>query len=68
MLWYNNHRVLYLKGAHKGLVHTHHAACVVKLPAVVGGREQRHQLSFGKELIAIFNNLSGGRIRAGTIS
>lgn len=52
--------VLYLKGAHKGLVHAHHAACVVKLPAVVWGREQRHQLSFGKELVAVFNNLVAG--------
>lgn len=68
MLWLNKLKVLHLKGAHEGLVHTHHAACVVKLPAVVGGWEQGHQLSFGKELITVFNNLEGGRKRAETIS
>lgn len=62
VLRYNKARVLYLKGAHEGLVHTHHAACIVKLPAVVGGGEQRHQLSLGKELITVFNNLYGSKI------
>jgi len=68
MLRYNKRSVSYLKGAHKGLVNTHHASCIVKLPAVVGGREQRDQLSLGKELITVFNNLEDSRIKAGTIS
>ena len=31
-----------LEGAHECLVDRHHPASVVKLPAVVGGREQGH--------------------------
>lgn len=46
-----------LEGAHEGLVHTHHGTSIVKLATVVGGREECHQLPFGKELVAIFYNL-----------
>ena len=49
--------VAHLEGAHKGLVHRHHGASVVKLPAVVGGREEGDQLSLGKELVAILHHL-----------
>lgn len=47
----------YLEGAHEGFVDTHHATCVIKLPAVVWGRKQCDQLAFGKELISILHNL-----------
>ena len=47
----------YLEGAHEGFIHTHHAACIVKLPAVVWSWEECDQLAFGKELIAILHNL-----------
>lgn len=47
----------YLEGAHEGFINAHHAAGVVKLPAVVWSREKCDQLAFGKELIAILHNL-----------
>jgi len=47
----------YLEGTHEGFVHTHHAACIIKLPAVVWSREKCDQLAFGKELISILHNL-----------
>lgn len=34
--------IYYLKRAHERLVHGHHAARVVELPAVVGRGEERH--------------------------
>ena len=49
----------YLEGAHEGFVNTHHATCIVKLPAVVWSREKCDQLAFGKELISILHNLLG---------
>ena len=49
----------YLERAHEGLVHAHHAPGVVKLPAVVGSREQGHQLALGKELVAVLHHLRG---------
>lgn len=49
--------IKYLEGAHEGFVHAHHAAGIVKLSAVVGSREQRHQLPLSEELIAIFYHL-----------
>lgn len=48
---------LYLERAHEGFIHTHHAACVIKLPAVVWSREECDQLAFGKKLISILHNL-----------
>jgi len=50
---------MYLEGAHERLVHAHHPASVVKLPAVVGGREEGHQLPLGKELVAVLHHLVG---------
>lgn len=47
----------YLEGAHEGFINTHHAACIIKLPAVVWSREKCDQLAFGKELISILHNL-----------
>lgn len=47
----------YLEGTHEGFIHTHHAAGVVELPAVVGSWEQSHQLPLSKELITIFYHL-----------
>lgn len=49
--------LLYLEGAHEGFINTHHAACIVKLPAVIWSREKCDQLAFGKELISILHNL-----------
>jgi len=46
-----------LEGAHEGLINTHHRASVVELTAVVGSREQSHELPLGKELVAILHNL-----------
>ena len=50
-------RKAYLEGAQEGLINTHHAPRVVKLPAVVWGGEKGHQLSFGEKLVAILHNL-----------
>ena len=50
----------YLEGAHESLVHAHHGAGVVELPAVVGGREQCDELPLGEELVAVFYHLGGG--------
>lgn len=52
--------LLYLEGAHQRFIHAHHAPSIVKLAAVVGSREQRHQLPLGKELVTIFNHLEEG--------
>lgn len=46
-----------LERAKKALVHTHHGTRVVELSAVVGCTEKRHQLAFGEELIAVFDDL-----------
>ena len=53
----------YLKGAHEGLVHRHHSARVVELAAVVGRREERDELPFGEELVAVLNHLHGVNLR-----
>jgi len=62
VMWPNNHyrcyKGGYLEGTHQRLVNTHHGAGVVKLSTVVRRREQRHQLTLGKELIAVFYHLS----------
>lgn len=57
-------RLTYLEGAHEGLVHTHHAAGVVELSAVVGSREQRHQLPLGEELVTVFYHLGAPQTSA----
>lgn len=46
-----------LERAHEGVVDCHHGAGVVKLVAVVGRREDGHQLPLGKELVAILHDL-----------
>lgn len=51
----------YLEGAHQGFIHAHHAACVIKLAAVVWSREQSHQLPLGKELVTIFYHLGASQ-------
>lgn len=50
----------HLEGTHESLIHAHHGACVVKLPAVVGCREEGDELALGKELVAILHHLRGG--------
>ena len=52
-VWHGAH----LEGAHESLVNAHHGAGIVELPAVVGRREDGHQLPLGKELVAILNHL-----------
>lgn len=47
----------HLERTHKSLINAHHSASVVKLSTVIRSWEQSHQLSLGKEFIAIFNNL-----------
>jgi len=47
-----------LEGAHESLINTHHRASVVKLSTVVRSWEQGHQLTLGKELIAVLYHLS----------
>lgn len=46
-----------LEGAQQGLVHAHHGARIVEFAAVVGGGEQRDQLTLGEELVSVFNHL-----------
>jgi len=46
-----------LEGAEQALVHAHHGAGIVKLAAVVGRAEERHELALGEELVAILDNL-----------
>ena len=52
----------YLERTHECFINTHHTPSIVELPAVVGGREQGHQLTFCKELVAVLNNLQMGQI------
>jgi hypothetical protein len=54
-----NHRQTYLEGAEQALVYAHHCTGIVKLSAVVGGAEQGDELAFGKELVAILDDLMG---------
>jgi hypothetical protein len=49
----------YLEGAHEGVVDAHHGAGIVELSAVVGGREDRHELTASEEFVAIFDHLMG---------
>jgi hypothetical protein len=48
----------HLEGAHECLVDAHHGAGVLKLAAVVGRRENGHQLALGKELVALLDHLA----------
>ena len=54
-----------LEGAHECLVNGHHGARVVKLPAIVGRRKQRHQLPLREKLIPILNHLVRSEIVRG---
>jgi hypothetical protein len=47
----------HLEGTHERLIDTHHAAGVVKLPAVVGRGEEGHQLTLGEELVPVLHHL-----------
>jgi hypothetical protein len=46
-----------LEGAEQTFVHAHHGAGVVELATVVGGAEQRNELTLGEELVAILYDL-----------
>ena len=58
----NIHPYNYLERTHECFVNTHHTPGVVELSAVIGGREQGHQLTFREELVAVLNNLQMGQI------
>ena len=45
------------EGAHQALVDRHDRAGVVELAAVVGRREDGHQLPVGEELVAVLHHL-----------
>lgn len=47
----------YLEGTQETLVHAHHGACIVKLPAVVRCAEQRDQLPLGEEFVTVLDDL-----------
>ena len=47
----------HLKRAHQVVVDWHHTTCVVIVATVVRSREERHQLSTGKELVPILHDL-----------
>ena len=51
----------HLKWAHQSLIHTHHCTGIVKFATVVWSREQRHQLTLGKELITVLHHLKERR-------
>ena len=46
-----------LEGAHQRIVNAHHSSRVLKLPAIVGSRENGHQLSLCEELVAFLDHL-----------
>lgn len=46
-----------LEGAEQTLVHAHHGTSIVELAAVVGGAEQRDELTLGEEFVAILDDL-----------
>jgi len=50
-------RQTYLERAQEGFVDTHHRACVVELSAVVWRAEQRDEMSFREELVAVLDDL-----------
>lgn len=47
----------YLEWAHECFIHTHHRSCIVKLSTVVRSWKKSHQLSLGKEFVAILYHL-----------
>jgi hypothetical protein len=47
----------HLERAQQCLVHAHHRAGIVKLPAIVGRREQRDELPFCEKLVAVLDDL-----------
>jgi hypothetical protein len=49
--------IAYLERAQQALVYAHHRSSIVEFSAVIGRAEQRDQLSFREEFVAIFNNL-----------
>jgi len=56
--WHTRVMQTHLERAHQRLINTHHGSGVVKLSTVVRCWEQSHQLTLGKELVAIFYHLS----------
>ena len=50
-------RTTNLEGAEQALVHAHHGAGIVELAAIVGGAEERHELTLGEELVAVLDDL-----------
>lgn len=57
--WIMDGFLSYLKRTHEWIIDWHHSAGVVKLSAVIWGGEERNQRAFGKELVAVFDDLVG---------
>lgn len=49
----------HLKRTHEWIIDWHHSAGVVEFSAVIWSGEQRDQRAFGKELVAVFDDLVG---------
>ena len=60
--------ISYLKGAHEVLINCHHAPSVVIIPTIIRSGEQSHQLSPGKELVAILHHLMGSAYEVQVVS
>src|SRR5687767_8489565 len=50
-------RFQYLEGTHEIFVHRYHPSRIIEFSTIVGGREQCHQFSAGKEFISILHHL-----------
>ena len=49
--------IAYLERTQETLINAHHRASVIKLSAIIWRTEKRYELSFGKKLVAIFDDL-----------
>ena len=48
-----------LEGAQETLIDRHHGSSIIELATVVWSREERHELTFGEELISVLHDLVG---------
>jgi hypothetical protein len=49
--------VLYLKGTHQRLIHTHHRTRVIEFPAIIGSREEGYELPTSKKFVSVLYDL-----------
>ena len=47
----------HLERAQQTLIDAHHGACIVEFAAIIGCTEKGDELSFGEELVAVFDDL-----------